>query len=28
VRGKRTATLDRRGYRIEIWHKVLRDSEP
>lgn len=28
VRGKRTATLDRRGYRIVIWHKVLRNSEP
>jgi len=28
VRGRRTATLDRRGYRTVIWHKVLRDSEP
>jgi hypothetical protein len=23
VRGKRTAKVDRRGYRIDIWHRVL-----
>jgi hypothetical protein len=23
VRGKRTAEVDRRGYRIDIWHRVL-----
>jgi hypothetical protein len=28
VPGKRIAKLDRRGYRIDIWHKVMRDPLP